>query len=84
MTAGEAEAYREIRDRLVDERLGAYESYRFITLCGFFLLLIAFAFMTLASCERFASSTRETAASVLSLQAIDGVVQTLDVIRFYF
>jgi hypothetical protein len=61
MTAGEIQAYREIRDRLVDERLGGYQSYRAITLWGFFLLLAAFAFMTLASCERFMSSKEEAA-----------------------
>jgi hypothetical protein len=51
------EAYRETRDRLIDERLGEYQRYRRITLWGIFCLLVAFVFMTLASYERSLSKT---------------------------
>jgi hypothetical protein len=56
----ELEAYRDLRDRLIDNRLGQHDRYRRFTICGFLLLLAAFAFTTVASYER--AST--TAASV--------------------
>jgi hypothetical protein len=56
MSSEETAAYRQIRDRLIDQRLGEHERYRRITLWGFFLLLAAFVFMTLASYDRSSSS----------------------------
>ena len=41
MMAGDIEAYRGIRDQLVDDRLGAYPNYRFYALFGFGLLLVS-------------------------------------------
>lgn len=52
----EIEAYREIRDRLIDQRLGDYQRYRRITVWGIFLLLVAFVFLTVASYDRSSSS----------------------------
>jgi hypothetical protein len=55
-SAQEIEAYREIRDRLIDQPLGDYLRYRRITVCGILLLLAAFVFMTAASYDRSWSS----------------------------
>src|SRR5204863_6546410 len=52
LTAMEIEAHRQLRDRLIDDRLGQHERFRRITIYGFIFLLAAFAFMTLASFER--------------------------------
>jgi hypothetical protein len=48
----EIEAYRDLRDRLIDDRLGQHDRYRRFTICGFLLLLGAFALTTVASFER--------------------------------
>jgi hypothetical protein len=56
MSAIEIEAYREIRDRLIDQRLGDYQRYRRITVWGIALLLAAFVFMTAASYDRSSPS----------------------------
>jgi hypothetical protein len=48
----EIEAYRDLRDRLIDERLGQHDRYRRFTIIGLLLLLGAFAFTTVASFER--------------------------------
>jgi hypothetical protein len=48
----EAEAHRQIRERIVDYRLGQYERFRMVTVWGFALLFGAFIFMTVASIER--------------------------------
>lgn len=66
MSQEETAAYRQIRDRLIDQRLGEYERYRRITLLGFFFLLAAFAFMTLASYERssFSATGKQTESRV--------------------
>jgi hypothetical protein len=61
MSPEEDAAYRQIRDRLIDQRLGEHEKYRRITLWGFFLLLVSFVFMTLDSYERSFSSTAKQA-----------------------
>jgi hypothetical protein len=52
LTTQEIEAHRQLRDRLIDDRLGQHDRYRRITIWGLFLLLAAFVFMTLASYER--------------------------------
>jgi hypothetical protein len=52
MTAEEIQAYRDIRDNLIDQRLGEHQKYRRFTLWGFFCLLGSFIFMSLASYER--------------------------------
>jgi hypothetical protein len=48
----EIEAYRNLRDRLIDNRLGQHDRYRRFTICGFISLLAAFVFTTIASYER--------------------------------
>lgn len=48
----EIEAYRNLRDRLIDNRLGQHDRFRRFTICGFLLLLGAFAFTTMASYDR--------------------------------
>jgi len=68
MSPEDIQAYREIRDRLIDERLGEYQRYRRITLWGIFCLLVAFIFMTLASYERSTSAASAKHSDVLALE----------------
>jgi hypothetical protein len=51
-TAAEIEAERELRDSLIDTRLGDYENYRFAALFGFSLLFLAFIFAGVAAIDR--------------------------------
>jgi hypothetical protein len=43
------DAYRAIRDQMIDDRLGQHLQYRWVTMIGLLLLLAAFIFMTIAS-----------------------------------
>ena len=51
LTDEEVDAYRSLRERLIDNRLGEHQRYRRLTINGFVLLLLAFLFMTIASCD---------------------------------
>jgi hypothetical protein len=52
LTGEEIDAYRSLRERLIDGRLGEHQRYRRLTINGFILLLLAFLFLTIASCDR--------------------------------
>jgi len=51
-TPAEIEAERELRDNLIDTRLGDYDNYRFAALFGFLFLFIAFLFAAIAAVDR--------------------------------
>ena len=47
------DAYRAIRDQMIDDRLGQHLQYRWVTLVGLLLLFGAFVFTTVASFLRW-------------------------------
>jgi len=49
LTSEEAGAEREIRERMLNDRLGNYRRHQKITMTGVFLLVAAFVFMTIAT-----------------------------------
>jgi hypothetical protein len=51
-TAEERQAEQNIRDHVLNSRLGRSRQHRVVTLFGLFVLLGAFLFMTLAAIER--------------------------------
>jgi hypothetical protein len=50
------DAYRDVRDRMIDDRLGQHLRYRWVTMVGLLALVAAFAFMTIASLTRQSGS----------------------------
>lgn len=48
----ELAAEQKLREQMIDERLGEYETYRLITFAGAACLLIAFVFLGIAGAER--------------------------------
>lgn len=52
----EMKAERELRDNLIDTRLGDYAKYRFAAVFGFFFLLLAFVFAPFAAADRAINS----------------------------
>jgi len=52
ISAEEREAQRNIRDHVLNDRLGRFQHHRMVTLLGLLLLFAGFLFMTAAGYER--------------------------------
>jgi hypothetical protein len=51
-TQAEIDAERELREDLINTRLGDYDNYRFAALFGFSFLFVAFLFAAIAAVDR--------------------------------
>jgi hypothetical protein len=51
-SGAEIEAERQLRDQLVDSRMGSYQKYRFAAFFGSASLLLAFIFLGIAAVDR--------------------------------
>jgi hypothetical protein len=63
----ELEAYKNLRDQLIDDRLGQHQRYRRVTITGFGLLFLAFLFVTAASFERIIEKREAARAAARSI-----------------
>jgi hypothetical protein len=65
-TAEELQAEQDLRDLMLDDRLGGYRRQRKIAVTGFLFLVAAFLFMTLATAMRMIEAAEHSTSATLS------------------